>query len=194
MVDYEYKSLVLQSGLCELQRKVDYALYLRYYNLTDDKAIPLEEAEFFDAYYYGVEEWMEAAKINKAYYQRVKRLKERIASIIAQPSIFLTLTFSPSTMASTSPQTRRKYVTRYLRDNFPMYVANIDFGKERGREHYHAVIQCQKVNYKDWHKLGGVKGEKIVVEDKIALSKYVAKLTNHAIKETAKRTAIIYSR
>lgn len=194
MVDYEYKSLVLQSGLCDLRRKVDYALYLRYYNLKDDKAIPLDEAEFFRTYYYGVEEWLEAYKINKAYYQRVKRLKERIASIIAQPSNFITLTFSPSIMASTSAETRRKYVTRYLRDNFPMYVANIDFGKEHGREHYHAIIQSQSVDYSQWHKLGGVKGEKIVVDDTAALSKYVAKLTNHAIKETAKRTAIIYSR
>lgn len=194
MVDYEYKSLVLRSGFCELRRKVDFAFYLERYHLENNFSIPYEEAYSIFAQYGELMEWGEAGKINKAFYERVKRLKKRVAELISSPSVFLSLTFTDAVLASTSAQTRRKYVTRYLKANYPNYIANIDFGKTNGREHYHALIQGDNVCYKDWHCYGAIKGERVVVENVTALAKYVSKLTNHAIKETTKRSAVIYSR
>lgn len=194
LVDYEYKSAVLRSGLCDIRRKVDYAFFLSSTDTSSPFSIPIDEARALFDWYGDTEEWLEAGKINRAFYQRVKRLKARVSDIISQPSIFLTLTFNDDILASTSPQTRRRYVSRYLRDNFPVYVANVDFGALNGREHYHAIIQSQNVNYDMWHKNGAIKGEKIVVDNIAALSKYVSKLTNHAIKETCRRCALIYSR
>lgn len=194
MVDYEYKSAVLASGLCEVARAVDFAFYLNYYNLENPFAISLEHAQELFDHWGDTEEYKEARKINHAFYERTKRLRKRVAKLLELPCVFLSLTFSDDALSNTTASTRRKYVTSYLRENYPNYVANIDFGKEHGREHYHAIIQTAHVNYHSWHKLGGVKGERICAQNIEALSKYVSKLTNHAIKETTKRTCIIYSR
>lgn len=99
-------------------------------------------------------------------------------------------------MNSTSEETRRKYVRRFLKENCICYVANKDFGARNGREHYHAVVLLKsKINYSKWN-YGSINGQKIRLNgtSDVRLSKYIAKLTNHAIKETCKRNALIYSR
>ena len=94
-------------------------------------------------------------------------------------------------------ETRRKYVSRCLKKYNTLYVANIDFGKKNGREHYHAVISIDKVDNKDW-LYGDIDFKRVrnknIEEDKKRLSKYIAKLSNHAIKETTKRCCLLYSR
>ena len=110
------------------------------------------------------------------------------------PCLFLTLTFTDEVLRKTTENTRRQTIRRYLKSfGFP-YVANIDYGKKNGREHYHAVIQTDHVDYSAY-TYGAINGEKIhSAEDYVKLSKYVAKLTNHAIKQTNKRQVIIYSK
>lgn len=165
-------------------------------------------------------EYTEAEKINFARYKRVIRLRERIKKILTTSDtvIFLTLTFTDDALAKTSPDTRRQYVRRYLGQFGFDFVANIDFGAKNGREHYHAVVGG-KIDLKPWtEKMGGtnvriVKApeftqkrvpkryqglpqeeieKRMAIDDEKALSKYVAKLTNHAIKETTKRSCCIY--
>jgi hypothetical protein len=79
-----------------------------------------------------------------------------------------------------------------------MYVANIDYGAKNKREHYHALINCDKIDFSNWRKYGNINAERVknkdIESDKIKLSKYIAKLSNHAIKETTKRSCLIYSR
>ena len=79
-----------------------------------------------------------------------------------------------------------------------MYVANIDYGSKNKREHYHALINCDKVDFKSWRKYGNINAKRVrnkdIESDKTKLSKYIAKLSNHAIKETTKRSCLIYSR
>lgn len=140
--------------------------------------------------------WQEAKKINNASYKRTLRLKERIQKMLLMGQCqFLTLTFSNGTLQTTTEETRKKYIRRYLKENSIHYVANIDFGGKNGREHYHAIVLTEKVNYTDWHIHGAIKAEKIKTsEDFTALAKYVNKLANHAIKETTRRNHLIYSR
>ena len=108
---------------------------------------------------------------------------------------FVTLTFNDDTLQSTSRESRRRYVARFLKTVAPCYVANIDFGKENGREHYHAVIMGKKPYMDAWNCYGFSNAKTIGSEDDAApLSKYVAKLTNHAIKETTQQCYMIYSR
>lgn len=160
----------------------------------------------------------EAKKINNARYKRVLRLKLRIAAILThcERPCFLTLTFSDETLERTSADTRRRYVRRYLAFYGVPYVANIDFGAKNGREHYHAVIGCP-VDLDFWNAKCGFalsecitpnrwktvpkkyanlspaeQSERMHYDTLVRLSKYVAKLTNHAIKETTKRSAVIY--
>lgn len=145
-------------------------------------------------------EFEEVMRINEASYKRSERLKTRITKIITEnESLFLTLTFNDDTLNSTTEKERRVAVTRYLKQYNCQYVANIDYGAQNHREHYHAVIGCKHVDNEKWQKkYGAIKFERIRLknneEDITKISKYIAKLSNHAIKETTKRSALIYSR
>ena len=111
-----------------------------------------------------------------------------------KPCLFLTFTFDEIVLQKTNADTRRQKVIRYLKSYNVPYVANIDFGKQNGREHYHAIIQTDNVDY-SLYDYGALNGKKIVsTSDNVKLAKYISKLTNHAIKDTTKRNSIIYSR
>lgn len=224
-IDYKFKSEVLKTDIPKLANQISKAIYARYAletwgeiikcNMDYDTAIE-KRCFLLDNF---PREYAEAEKINMARYKRVSRLRKRINSMLhnSEYVCFLTLTFDDDTMVKTSPETRRKYVQRYLTELQCDYVANVDFGAKNGREHYHAVVACIP-NEKNWLKYGFInrlfvkignerlkkvpKRYKDLPQDEIdkrmqqdnekALSKYVAKLTNHAIKETTKRSVILY--
>lgn len=151
-------------------------------------------------------EYKEYGRILHAKFARVARLKKRIVDFVYHyDCLFLTLTFKNEVLSSTSPKSRRDYVSRFLKQSGVPYVANIDFGAKNGREHYHAILCTDKIDYHLW-KYGLINGIKIRNDIKTdeygvltsetveRLARYVAKLTNHAIKESTKRCSIIYSR
>ena len=168
------------------------------------------------------EDLVEAEKIIKAENKRISRLKSRISLFLEcrEPTNFLTLTFTDKILQSSTPEERRRYVVRYLKSQSDYYIANLDFGSLKDREHYHAVI-LGKVDLEPWRKFGAINVQSVgnrkeLTRNKVPkrykeldaltaeslmrrdtekkLAKYVAKLTNHAIKETTKRSAVIYSR
>lgn len=57
---------------------------------------------------------------------------------------FATLTFKPEVLESTSKQTRRTYIARFLKEYTYYYIANIDYGSQKQREHYHAIVLLTK--------------------------------------------------
>lgn len=142
--------------------------------------------------------WREVVKLNQAYYARLKRLKARVYNMILNCSSlwFTTLTFTDDTLASTSYDTRRDYVKRFCRAQSDHYIANVDYGKDNGREHFHALISSDGICNSDWTDYGFIYLELcyLDVSDIQAVSKYTAKLSNHAVKETCKQSKIIYSR
>lgn len=210
MTDYALKSSVLKSGLIKVYRDVRKSLWYnfdgdqkKYTKYSFESALTLDN-DFRKMYPI---EWNECSKISHNDFKRKLRLKKRIKDIIEEIKedkyiYFVTLTFSDSTLDSTSAITRRRYVSRFLKDIGLKYVANIDFGGQNNREHYHAVLSTiSPVNYakmaKKWGN--GIKFEKIRLSNdnrttEERLAKYISKLTNHAIKETTKRSVIIYSR
>lgn len=136
--------------------------------------------------------------LNSARRQRNKRLSGKINNMLTVGECsFLTLTFTPNTVSNTNELTRRRYVTRYLKSQSEHYIANIDYGNENGTEHYHAVI-FGRVDFEPWRKYGNVNGKRVRFngeKDTIdKLTKYVTKLTNHAIKNTCRNTKVIYSK
>lgn len=162
--------------------------------LIDSKPIAETKQDYYDNG--KAELFDECVRINNSWYHRKKKLKNRIERMcLKYECTFLTLTFKDSVLNSTTAQTRRRYVVRFLKQ-YGCYVANIDYGSKNEREHYHAIINSREVNYTEWHKIGAIKGERIRVDanSSIKLAKYINKLTNHAIKETNKRSVIIYSR
>lgn len=161
--------------------------------------------------------YKEMIRIINADKRRRQRLKIRISRILQKGNAhFLTLTFNDETLASTKPETRREYVYRLCKSISNDYVGNIDFGKKNGREHYHVVIStdafkdCEykyikgvgySSNYAssiddEWSKRGFyfIRQCGDTDNDSDALAKYTTKLANHAVKETTKRNALIYSR
>ena len=153
-----------------------------------------ERKEFIN--FYGYTTFKIANNINHASYKRTARLKERIREAVESGSAyFLTITFNNETLSKTNEKTRRLYITRWLKSLTPFYVANIDYGEKNGREHYHAVITSDKRPPKTWsYGFIDILKVKTTETDTKRISKYISKLTNHAIKHTTKGKRIIYSR
>lgn len=211
-IDYAFKSYVLNkhSDLIQKQKTsslYDYAIQQLNENgvvmhiLTHSKSDLFTQSDlFYECINNGLEkEYRECIKINKASYERTKRLKNRISDMLLNGNcIFLTLTFNDETLQDTTPKERRVAVSRYLKSFNCKYVANIDFGSQNHREHYHAVINCDNISFDGWRKYGNINAERIrnrdIKSDKTKLAKYICKLSNHAIKETTKRSSLIYSR
>lgn len=204
MIDYKIKANSLELGLPAIAKKVSYCYYMHFNNrfssdIEFDNVLSLktvyEIEEFYRKYYPA--EWKEAFRINQADYKRKKRLKARICEMIKEPCVFLTLTFTDDCLKSINLETMRKYVRRYLKIFSDTYIANIDFGELNERVHYHALaVNNGTFDFNDW-KCGNVDFERVADSDQLTatkLAQYVSKLTNHAIKETTKRSCIIYSR
>lgn len=196
MSDYILKSQVLEIGLDRLQRKNSRMLFSAVKNNDADKIKELTDIhDGFVAVYKDL--WFEALRINNAHYHRCNRLQKRIyAMLLTGPCIFLTFTFTDKTLNITDYEYRRRLVREFCKEHSDYYIANIDYGEDNEREHYHAIIQCQNVDYSLWHRYGAIKGLRIHadLEDAKRLSKYVSKLTNHAIKQTTRGQRIIYGK
>lgn len=137
-----------------------------------------------------------AIRLNESKYRRAKRLKDRITNMVLyEQPVFITLTFNDSTLAKTTAEKRRRLVQRYLKENCLKYVANIDYGSKKGREHYHALVSNDIV-FDNWYKYGAINGERVRsnVDSPARISKYITKLTNHALKVEGLQPRIIYSR
>lgn len=211
-IDYSYKSYVLRehSELITLTKqcsKYDYALsMLNTYGVVshilkhnEGDLMPLGELNTLCNDKGLSKEFKECLKINDASYHRAKRLKDRVeAMLLNGDCLFLTLTFTDTTLANSTEKVRRVAVSRFLKQFGVPYVANIDFGSKNNREHYHAIINASNIDLSSWRKYGNINAQRVrnrnIERDSIRLSKYVAKLSNHAIKETTKRSCLIYSR
>lgn len=190
MADYSLRSAVLNT---DIVKDIKYIKSLQFYNphIADDLQASLDEMKAENETYFN-----EALKIIESDRSRHKRLKNRIKHMLDKGQcIFLTLTFRDDVLNNTSPRTRCLYVKRFLKSLSTDYVANIDYGKKTEREHYHAVILADHYSQDSW-EYGFSKGKPIVynTEDPLPVAKYITKLTNHAVKETCKRSQVIYSR
>ena len=137
-------------------------------------------------------------------YKRRNRCLTKTTSIVNDNKTvyFGTLTFKDEVLDKTTPETRRKYVQRYLKGVSASYIANVDYGDKKKnpqsneREHYHCLIavDSKPVSW-DYGFCMFLEVPKDEVDQK-RISKYIAKLTNHALKveRTGKAKRIIYSR
>lgn len=87
-------------------------------------------------------------------HQRRRRIRKYINEMaLTFPRLMLcTLTFNDVLM-TTSEESRKQYVSRYLNSVCADYFACIDFGGKLGREHYHAIIAADyPMQYVGKHK------------------------------------------
>lgn len=132
---------------------------------------------------------------------RKERVKERIENMVnTNQAYFLTLTFSDKMFnRKCSPDTRRRYIRRFLKEQCKEYLANIDFGSTNEREHYHAVVIPKGlIDFDKYRKLfdSNINCKRIIKSDlsNKLVSRYISKLTNHALKENGFYKRLIYSR
>lgn len=160
----------------------------------DDKVVYFDNWETYSAMMRGESSEFDCACLMiRSKQAKARKVKEKITNIVMNHNaVFLTLTFTDEVLVKTSEKTRRKYVSRYLKECSDEYVGNIDFSPEIGREHYHAVVS-KRVDTSKW-VYGFAKAEQIRAHDRdlCRLSKYITKLTAHALKVDA--TRLIYSR
>ena len=155
----------------------------------EDVAFDLIQVELFG---FDLETQQQANKLIKARREKARRVRKRIDDIMKNDALFLTFTFTDEILASTTFEKRKRYIKDWLGKLNCPYVANLDYGKKNGREHYHAVVGISSVDF-DTYTFGNLYGEKIRVgSNSIALSRYIVKLTAHCLKDTAR--TIIYSR
>lgn len=205
------RALLLQSDFLRECGKAHRSMFV------DGDCQPLEELKAL----YGAEMVKVGLSLNQSRYRRVKRVKDKIGAYVQSGyAYFLTLTFTDEVLNRTSYDTRRQKVRRTLKKCCRAYVANIDFGdkaknpQSNGREHYHALVYAddekrlvsdlnrlwgsETPNNKETLRIGIYKLERVryTPEDAERTSKYVAKLSNHAMKQdkNAKAPRLIYSR
>lgn len=145
-------------------------------------------------------------KIANARMQKKYRLNRLLKNWIKKgySCYFCTLNFNDDALLL-DPKTRRRYITKYLSGTCVDFFANIDFGENNGREHYHAVavIDDDKmtkgfIDNKDHrlHKsfidydLGFTDCILINTSDNnvYRITGYIDKLVNHALKSSVDQT------
>lgn len=110
--------------------------------------------------------------------------------------VFGTLTFKDKVLKNTSQRTRARYVTQFLNKETFHYIANIDFGSKKNREHYHflALIK-ENMNMKNWkHGSNKVQVVPFTKKDIKSTKNYLLKLNNHSYKESTKQKRILRDR
>lgn len=145
-----------------------------------------------DLYFYLLENYSKAfiianKVINNMHAKRV-RLKKFINLMLDNSScLFLTCTFTDDFLKSTSHNTRRRYIQRFLKSYKTNAVANIDYGEKKHREHYHVIIEKDYINSADY-KYGNLDFVKINYNGvtSVKLTRYITKLTYHALKQSTK--------
>ena len=202
--DFIYEGLMLFGEI----ENISYSDLEKVANKIEKSQAYYNEADYQLSNYSDIE-LNEASKVNYASYKRVKRLQSRARDIIlSNRAIFLTLTFNSDVFENMSKETRKQKITRFLKKTCINYFANIDFGGKNGQEHYHALVvpKDEKINcyeYKELFYDANINFKKVVYKldgnNNIELaskriSKYITKLSNHAIKETTQQNKIIYSR
>ena len=199
--NFQRKSEVLNNGDYDSYRFARQTMQSYYRDIPLNENNPfttIDEAIAFDTWKRenDAENWKECERLDHARVSRVCRLRNKVRYMISKyECCFATLTFSDDVLEKTSPETRHTYVARFLKENFPCGIANVDFGQSTHREHYHAIIPVPKITADMW-KYGFVFGRKLKKADNLTADKvayYTAKLVNHAIKETTKGCRTIYS-
>lgn len=138
--------------------------------------------------------WKLCRKLNHSKIQKRYRANKRIEQMTAYATRtgnalhFVTLTFNDECFIRTNSVTRRRAVSRVLRECGALdYYANIDYGAKNQREHYHALV-LGSLDLSEWERMYGfIKSEKVKcsLDDSLRISKYINKFSNHACKDGA---------
>lgn len=125
-------------------------------------------------------------QLTNSHKKKRQRMNNRIKSILQHEyCYFITYTIKGT------PQGVNKYTSdlRHSLNNFNNWVCNADYGSQYSRLHFHAIVGMnEKLDYKG-HNLtwwyGTVDYIRIHKKNVGSLSRYILKLINHSLKESA---------
>ena len=153
MSNNEVKIQLIESGWFDIYCKYRRCLYLSQFNIEEFNKLKEEDKIYLSANFstFTYQQMHCLEQLFESKRKKVQRLRKKIKDMLRFDCVFLTLTFSDAFLNSTSAQTRRTYVARFLKsqEGIIRYVANIDFGQNdlyTKREHYHALVQSSCVN------------------------------------------------
>lgn len=124
----------------------------------------------------------------KAIWKLQHRISDRINHMIENKTnvYFLTLTFSDKNLPLNDAQKIKSGNTIHdfmIKNNVSMYVANVDYGKENGRFHWHAVAMSKNPFSHEFWTMGAVNFKKVPKTSiPLKLTRYLIKLKRHATK------------
>lgn len=135
-------------------------------------------------------------------YQKIGRIRCHFVWLFHHKKYiyFLTFTFSDKNI-NKSDRTRKDYIKKslYSFDRNIHFILNIDYGKTTERLHYHALVGTDinsdlkkhlEDTYEDFTYCEPVRFDDSSFK---SIPKYINKLTNHAVKDSTKRSRIIYN-
>jgi len=194
----EISSCLKQNGIRKIVDKRKNALLTQFWEDTG-------ELEFFNTYTLDKAKTDDLELEFRLYISNMKRrenIKRRIEEMLAtNHCYFLTLTFNDKSFErNITSDTRRRYITRFLKEQCKCYVANVDFGSKFGREHYHAVVvpksKIDFSRYRSKFDNSNINCERLFnnTKSKDTYTRYINKLTNHSLKDNGFYKRLIYSR
>lgn len=191
---------VVENGLCSLVKQLSWEVYnnqlqTTVFDILQDSGYSKEEINL-------------AYKVNHSHFNKCNRIKKRILKMEELKEkdnlkmFFATFTFNNETLEKNSKESLKTYVRRFLKDYSIDYLANVDYGKKNGRIHFHAVcISKDVLPSKKWfedYKYGTLVVEYCRLDkeknEEKKMSKYINKLSLHAIKDTTGMKRIITAR
>lgn len=201
MQDLEMKRFIVREKIDKLVRQYHYQLHLTSVNPTIEQFDKVQQLENKLAPLKDEKDIQRVCRnLNKSREYRLQNVRRFIKQYIVSKidldarklAYFVTFTFSDKTLNSTSEDGLRQRIRRLLKKHCISAVCNIDFGKKTERLHYHAVIlayEFEALNLqKRAEKNGFVSLFRIRTTDNdiTRLTKYINKLSYHAIKDTEK--------
>lgn len=87
-----------------------------------------------------IQKGMDSRKRQK---RRTRNYLNTMVEVYGHTLHFVTLTFRDDVLSNTSERTRHRYVASFLNEHCLCYYANIDYGAQNEREHYHAVVKLR---------------------------------------------------
>lgn len=142
----------------------------------------------------------DALRVNTNSWKREKRLRSRVRFMFEtkRPVFFLTFTFNNESLSQYSEKRLKRAVLKWVHEYADIFIVNKDYGAENARLHFHALVVARNdfVDLSTWsfgYFFARVCGKR--ASDIANLGAYVAKLSRHAIKESAATDErIVYSR
>lgn len=170
-----------------LTNLVDYNIYKK--TCFKNGIIPIFKDKVFDS-------------VLSSRYQKVSRIKKRFVYLINRYKnlYFITFTFDDDHI-KLCDRSRKDLIksSLYSFDKNIKYILNIDYGKKNERLHYHCIVATnENGNLKDFLQnnypcFTYTERIRFSADDVRRTTKYINKLSNHAIKDTTKKSRILYN-